>query len=308
MRRLKLLLITRDFSKWVHTEPFYLANELSTITDLHIWHQPGNIHNILKDIPFVPDFILIYLYGSAAEFSPPISGLDTLVIPYGIYVEDLHNITDLREGVKKDNIKHIFACYRNAFLDYYPDLADKMKWLPHHVNINIFKDYRLKKDIKMLMMGAVHDGLYPLRHKILQTYSSNSDFVYHPHPGYRDINDNEEVLVKEKYAKELNRAQLFFTDGTFFRYPVLKYLEVLACNTLLLAPDLPELYDLGFRSEKNYVAINEINFVEKAEFYLKNSKERERIAKNGYKLIQKRHTTNIRAKELRDMIIKILEE
>jgi hypothetical protein len=197
MRKHKLLLIIRDFSKWLHTEPFSLANELSSITDLHVWHQPGNIHEILKNIPFVPDFILIYLYGSAPAFSPTISGLDTLEVPYGIYVEDLHNITDLQESVKKDNIKHIFACYRDPFHNYYPNLAGKMKWLPHHVNSNIFRDYQLKKDIKMLMMGAVHDGLYPLRYKILQSFSSNSDFVYHHHPGYRDINENEEVFVKE---------------------------------------------------------------------------------------------------------------
>ncbi|MED1472279.1 glycosyltransferase [Bacillus salipaludis] len=307
MSRIKLLVIIRDFSKWVDPEHYYLTKEMSNITDIVFWHQPGNIHDILKQIEFVPDFILIFFYASDPGISPPISGLDTLEIPFGVYLQDLHNLNDVEQNILKDNVKHIFASYRDYFYKNFPNLVDRMKWLPHSVNINIFKDYGLnEKDIKMLMMGAVIEYYYPLRYKILQTFSNHPDFVYHQHPGYRDIDYGHE-FVREKYAFEINRAQLFLTCDSIYKYPLLKYMEVLACNTLLLAPESPELYDLGFRSEENFVAINENNFVEKVQYYLNNPEERKRIAKNGYNLVRNRHTTKIRAKELESMIRGILE-
>jgi spore maturation protein CgeB len=105
---------------------------------------------------------------------------------------------------------------------------------------------------------------------------------------------------------EINRAKIFFTCDSIYKYPVNKYFEVLACKTLLLASDSPELYDLGFRSGDNFVAINKHDFLEKAEYYLRNDDERKRIANNGYMLVRKRHSTATRAKELTKMIIKIL--
>ncbi|HYK72422.1 MAG TPA: glycosyltransferase [Pseudoneobacillus sp.] len=306
MNKLKLLLISKDFSQWIHTERYYLQKELSHITDLVVWHEQGNIHHILNKIKFVPDFILIYLYGS--RNCPSITGLDTLDIPYGVYVEDVHSLKDFPNSVNENNIKHIFNCYRDAFIKKYPQFTDKMIWFPHHVNLNLFKDLGNPKDIPMLMMGAVNKHYYPLRYRILRMLSEHQDFVYHRHPGYRNISDKEGKFVREKYVMEINRAKIFFTCDSIFKYPVKKYYEVLACKTLLLAPDSKELYDLGFRDGENFVAINKHDFLEKAEYYLRNEQERERIANNGYNLVREKHSTQIRAKGLITIIEKVLNK
>jgi glycosyltransferase involved in cell wall biosynthesis len=297
-------MISKDFSQWVHIERSGLQKELSLTTDLEVWHRPGNIHNILKQIRFVPDFIFIYIYGSAN--CPDITGLETLKIPYGIYLEDLHRLEKFQSTVRKNNIKHIFNCYRDTFNKNYPQFQDRMIWLPHHVDLHLFKELDQSKDISMLMMGAVNQKYYPLRHKIVETLSGNPDFVYHPHPGYRNVKDDEGLFVREKYVEEINRAKLFFTCDSIFKYPVNKYFEVLACNTLLLASDSPELRDLGFLPGENFVAINEHNFLEKAEYYLQNDQERKRISLNGYNMVRSKHSTEIRAKELVAAIESIL--
>ncbi|OAT79719.1 hypothetical protein A6P54_16635 [Bacillus sp. MKU004] len=304
MSKIKLLLISKDFSGWIHTERSGLQKELSFITDLEVWHQPGNIHHILKQIRFVPDFIYIYVCGSAN--CPRITGLDSLKIPYGIYVEDLHWLKRFQSTVRKNNITHIFNCYRDAFHKTYPKLSDRMIWLPHHVDLNLFHDLEHPKDIPMLMMGAINPKYYPLRHKIVKTLSGSPDFLYHPHPGYRNVKDNEGLMVRENYVKEINRAKLFFTCDSIYKYPVKKYFEVLACNTLLLASDSPELHDLGFRAGENFVAINEHDFHEKAEYYLQNEEERKRISRNGYNMVRVKHSTEVRAKELVTFIGSIL--
>lgn len=293
---LKLLLVIKDFSNWLHVERYRLQLALAGLTDLEVWHEPGNIHDIVKKIRFKPDFILLYLYGSIN--APRATGLDTLKIPYGVYVQDLHSLKNLHDQIVKNNIRYIFNCYRDMFLNVYPQFADRMIWIPHHVDLSVYRDYGLKKEIPMLMMGAVNPVTYPLRHKMLRALAGRKDFVFHAHPGYRNIGAHEGKFVREKYAMEINRAKLFLTCDSIYQYPVAKYFEVPACRTLLLAPDSPELYDLGFRAGEHFVAINEKDFLEKAKYYASHDEERQAIADNGFRLVRTRHSTAARAKEL----------
>lgn len=205
--------------------------------------------------------------------------------------------------MKENNVKHIFVVYRDAFYRRFPEFSDRVKWFPHFVNTDIFKDYGLKKDIDWLMMGKLA-FYYPLRVSMYETMKDMPGFVYHKHPGYRDVNDNEEteVFVGERYAREINRAKMFLTDGTYHDYPIIKYYEVLACKTLLLAPASQELADLGFIPGVHFVAVNEDNFLERALYYLKHEEERQKIAEQGYRMVHEKHSVAVRAAQLGDMI------
>ncbi len=210
--------------------------------------------------------------------------------------------------MKRDNVQHIFSTCRDAFPKYYPGFSDKVKWFPHHVNTEIFKDYGQKKEIDILLMGATNSYYYPLRHKILLAYGNKKNFVYHPHPGYKNLNEEQSksVFVKERYAREINRAKLFFTCTSIYGYTVKKYFEVLACNTLLLAPCSEEILDLGLLPGVHFVEIDEKNFMDKADYYLKNDKEREEISRNGYNLVHSMHSTSKRIQQLIEMIQEIV--
>lgn len=63
MAKLKLLVTTGDFSKFLARDVHYLLEELEKITDLTIWYTAGNIHDVLSQLDFTPDFILINEYG-----------------------------------------------------------------------------------------------------------------------------------------------------------------------------------------------------------------------------------------------------
>lgn len=223
---------------------------------------------------------------------------------------DVHHYFKQRQkDLQKDNVKHIFSYYRDNFVAFYPKLKDRMIWLPYHVNTKVFRDYKFEKTIDMLMMGDISKQLYPLRNKIYHTLKADHRFVYHEHPGYRNFDDNEEnVFVGLNYAKEINRAKIFFTCDSVFNYPVSKYYQVLASNTLLLASESNELKDLGFVDGENFIAITEHNFVGKANYYLNNEPERLRIAKNGYEMVHQKHTTSMRAQQLVDHIKKIINQ
>jgi len=77
----------------------------------------------------------------------------------------------------------------------------------------------------------------------------------------------------------------------------MKYFEVPGCYTLLIAEEIPDLVELGFKDGVHYVAADQSNFYDKALYYLKHDKERKKIALAGYKFIHQHHTHHARAQQ-----------
>ncbi len=297
---LNVLFIAEDTSRLLNKTYYYLEKELAKNVNLLIWRKPGHIQSILSKIKQKPDFILL-LNDIDRNFYPVIEGLFSINIPVGLFVNDVHRFTKIRKSyVIKQKIPYLFTVSRDTFLKLYPDFQHKMIWSPHFVQPDIFRDYKQKKDIDLLLMGAVND-YYPLRQKILAAYKGDPSFVYHQHPGYKPISgkkEGAEYLIEQRYAQEINRASIFFTCPSIYNYPVMKYFEALAAKSLLLAPTFPELEDLGFQPGKHFVSIDATNFQEKASYYLLKDKERQKITEQGYRFIHQTHTVQKRVKEL----------
>ncbi|MCL6547536.1 MAG: glycosyltransferase [Alicyclobacillus sp.] len=187
-------------------------------------------------------------------------------------------------------------------------ISNLMRWLPHWANTEVYRDYGLPKDIDLLLMGATTGWVYPLRLRMLETLSGRAGFVHHPHPGYQRFSpaEREQVYIGERYAREINRAKIFLTCDSVFHYPLMKYFEVPACNTLLFAPGSREVEDLGFIPGQHFVAIDEHDFLDKIDYYLAHPDERDRIARQGCELVHARHSLAVRARELVHMIEDIL--
>lgn len=301
------MVTTGDFSRHLTPNFHNLLQELRRRVELTVWHHSGDINTIMEASNSRPDFILINEYGETN--SPDITGLDRCQTPCGVLLHDLHYaIAARRKMLEQNKVKHIFTLYRDKFYEWYPQYWDKVHWLPHQIDPGVFKDYGQDKEIDCLMMGAVHAGVYPLRTLILNTMRDTPGFVYHQHPGYRNFSDQEagEAMIWENYAREINRARLFVTCYSRYAYPLAKYLEVLACNTLLLAPASREIEELGLIPGTHFAAINDTDFKEKIRYYLEHDRERERIARQGHDLVHSRHTTGQRVTQLLDIIRTIL--
>lgn len=306
---LHVLFIAEDTSSQLNKNFNYLEQELTSLVNVTIWRKPGHISYILKQLDISPDFILL-LNDIDKQMSPMIKGLSNIDIPTGLFVNDVHRFTNLRRNyIAKNNIPYLFTVVRDKFIETYPEFKNKMEWFPHFVNIELCKDYQLKKDINLLMMGAVND-FYPLRQKIMKSYEGNADFVYHSHPGYRNFSEKEESqnFIGQMYAKEINRAKILFSCPSILNYPVIKYFEALACKTLLLAPTFKELEDLGFIPGFHFVPIDENNFKEKAAYFLENETQRQKIVEQGYNFVHQRHTVKLRTEQLVGKIESILSK
>ncbi|MBN8207254.1 glycosyltransferase family 1 protein [Bacillus sp. NTK071] len=306
MARVKLLFITKDHTFHIEKSSVYLIEELKKLTDLTVWSMDGNINEIVSQIGERPDFILLNDY--KPDYCPEITGLQEVGIPYGLIMHDLqYKMHQRRRFIKRENVQHIFVNYRTAFEKWYPAYINRMIWFPHHVPRSIYKNHHLSRDNNYVMIGAIYKELYPLRVAILNKYHNHPDFTYFPHPGYHAMDHSKRgYKVGVDYSKELNNAKIFFTCDSNYHFPLLKYFEVLACGTLLLASGSEELRELGFIDGKTYVEINQSNFAEKAKYYLDNEEERITIAKRGEELIRERHSTEIRAQELIAHITKII--
>lgn len=303
MDRLKVLFLTCDFSQYVQRSFHHFARALAEFVDLTVWHEPGHIRDITDRLPERPDYALL---NDPHQFhAPPVDGLADLDVPLGVIMHDPHYFMDRRKAFyRQPNVRHIFTIYRDPFLRWYPEFVDRMRWLPHFADTSVFRDDRSERDIDILLLGHTSRLFYPLRRLMLDRMKDRRGFHYEAHPGYRNFAPEEEqrLLVNESYARAINRAKIFLTCDSVLHYPLRKYYEVLACRTLLLAPASSELADLGFIPGTHFVDVTAHDFEAKADEYLRNEAERERIADAGYRFVRERHTVRHRAKQFADEI------
>ncbi|MFO7316899.1 MAG: glycosyltransferase [Bacilli bacterium] len=320
-KKLKILILIRPFTKKFpkHKNKFEMIRAIEKYAEVQYWYKDGNIHDILKEIPFKPDFIFHYDIGWGYVLAPRISGLGEVDIPKGCYLYDAHySPGERRKYFDQTKMDLIFSASKSTFLKTYGRFKDKFRFFPFSIDPTVFKDWQLEKDIDFLLMGQLYDrtkktgyqtmtpkGRYPFREAVLEKMRGMEGFVFHPHPGH---NAPESALLNEKYAQELNRSKMFFTCGSVLKYPVFKYFEAPACKTLLLAEPVPDILELGFKDGENFVACSQSDFYEKAMYYLKNEEERKRITENGYQFIHTRHTNDVRAKEFVDEVQKFIQK
>ena len=309
MRKLKILYSTNETSNNVIRYGDFFKQEVMNRHDVEVLclQEEANIKDVINRLNFTPDFIFF----DDVVWNKPLHDLKYVNIPKGILFWDIQKDQEkFRRFVYENDIDIIFSFYRDAFKTFYPELLYKFRWLPNHVNIEEFKDYQLDKEIDFLLMGSIHEYTYPLRYKIAMGMNGYPGFVHHQHPGYRDYDQKEEAksLVGKYFSMEINKAKMFFTDDSRYKFPIAKYFEVPASKTLLLASGSKELEDLGFIDGETFVEINEDNYLDKALYYLEHEEERNAITERGYQMVRKKHTTTIRAEQFIEYIKDYLKD
>ena len=76
-----------------------------------------------------------------------------------------------------------FTRYKNIY-KYHPHLKNSIvHWLPHNIDNNIFYDYGLEKKIEALLIGRVHETVYPIRFQINRQLKNKKYFKRVKRPG-----------------------------------------------------------------------------------------------------------------------------
>ncbi|MCP3683532.1 MAG: hypothetical protein GY861_12665 [bacterium] len=154
-----------------------------------------------------------------------------------------------REWTKKEIVEsnsELVVCHHlNDIPKYRGKLPPKFKLVnvPHCAEKRIFKNYELKKDIDVLLVGVRSKRFYPLRNKIFKGVlpilkSKDYRVGHHKHPGYKlkglDAINRQVV----EYAKAINRAKIVVTCSSVYKYALAKYVEIPMCRSVLCG-DIP---------------------------------------------------------------------
>lgn len=229
--------------------------------------------------------------------------------PKVLLIADLHFAPHRNmRCIEKSNFDLVLFVYKwwmEWWQKHHP--TQSVGWLPHSVETRIFKEYNQPKTYDVVCSGESSDA-YPLRALLTETYlQSNLRFSRHSHPRMELNRDTlgsniTNKCVRENYARFLNASLLFAFCSSIYNYPLAKYFEGMAAETLCLAPTPRDAADLHFKSGENFVEISETDFLQKTRYYLSNDLERLQIIKNARSLVEREHSTIIRTQQFRKFL------
>jgi len=220
---------------------------------------------------------------------------NSIKIPKAAMLEDQHSSNNLAQvqDMIRDNW---IVLHRYKFKKFHTDLHNYLKciWFPHSVNVNIFRDYKYKKEYDILQTGAIYK-VYETRNFMINKFKDDPRYKIIERP---KENTKVQWPTRRDYSKELNKAYMNICCGSVYQYPVMKYFEIPASNSVIFGDWFDELGDLGFERYVSMLPIDKTDINTQVDILLKNKDKLLEIASNGYNLIHERHTNEIRVKEL----------
>lgn len=116
-----------------------------------------------------------------------------------------------------------------------------------------------------------------------------------------DEEKREKFKVGDEYIKTIQQCKIMITStDKMYGYPVKKFFEGAMTGCLVLSDEPFLAKKLGFVDGETYVKINKDNWKEKVLYYLEHEDERNIIIKKARNNFLKKHTNQIRVKNLVD--------
>jgi len=245
------------------------------------------------------DFDLILTYG--LKYTEPFIGIGDINIPKAHIAVDY--FPDSTSGTYDRNHKMFKRDKYDLYFGVVGDIVrnlernkicTKAHLLPFSIDTNIYQKINCDKTNDVLAVFTTNDKTYPFRTKIKKMVSS-----------LKDLKTYTGKVQHRTYIKMINQSKLCITSNNKFKSLSIKYSEVLACGSFLLA-DLPEDFnELGYLNGLHLILYSGINDLkDKIYFYLKHSNTREQIAQQGMEFVRKNHNNQIRVQQMTEIIKK----
>jgi spore maturation protein CgeB len=262
-----------------------------------------------------PDVILV------DSHFPPVAtwrNLEAIAVPKAMVISDPHHM--LRQKLMYAQEKRVDTVFIDYLITTKTTIFKKwrmknkipVRWLPHSVNTDVFRSYGPDRKYDVISAGNIDRTTYPLRNYLREIFRKQEDLVFamprHPLQDLREGRDFNRLLIRERYARFLADSKLFAFGSSIYNYPLMKYFEGMACETLVVAPLPNDAEQLGFAAGENVVRIDAKNCVDQVRYFLRNEEERREMTENGRKLMNERHSSRIRAQQLSGYLEEISKE
>ena len=172
------------------------------------------------------------------------------------------------------------------------NLCDKNYLLPFSVDIQTYKKADVHKIIDVMAVFSNASTAYPNRKKIQK--------IVERMKGIKAVTRKFKHL---DHVNIINLSKIIITSNNLWNSLSMRYTEVLACSGFLMADKPEDLKRFGYVDGRHLVIYKDLDdMVDKIHYYLNHETERERIGRNGMKLILEKHTTDIRVKEFTEIV------
>ena len=214
---------------------------------------------------------------------------DILKVHYcGDYYGEME-VSDYNKHFEKVGYDLIFvpqSQYLRRFQKY--GVGGQHIFLPYSVDISTYYNQHLNKNFDVIALLTRNEKC----RKRLRVFITRLD-----------VRTSIQKVHFDPYVEKINEAKIFVTCNEKAKNLAWKYTEVLACGTLLMA-DKPEDFDkLGFKDGEHLILYDGLKDLgTKIEYFLKHDREREKIADNGMRFVQKYHSNKVRIKQLMEIL------
>lgn len=222
-----------------------------------------------------------------------------------IRYNEMYNFVETLNEIEKSNADIVIChhendmkTYESYYSNYHGQKNKNVKFyhIPHCTEKTIFKDYKQKKDIDILLAGKISgknslkEQHYPLRlrfQKLIPELSKRFKVHEYNHVGY-NITDADKNHSQIEFAKIINRAKICLTCSGLPKSRFGKYIEIPSCNSVV-AGDIPDQDQDDFKKFVIEINVNmsDEEIIDKISYYLNNQAEFKKIQKNGFDWSQK---------------------
>lgn len=174
-----------------------------------------------------------------------VSGLAGCAIPTLTSFNEAFDVSKVTRYVEENRLAGVVFHHEND-LPRYPHLRAQgvlTAHVPHCASEAVYRDYELEKDIDILVAGNLNRDYYPFRVRLRDLAwrvlrKRGYRVVVLHHPGYV-LPARPGSIVREDFARMMNRSKLVVTCSMRYRYALGKYSEIGLCRSLAMA-DCPD--------------------------------------------------------------------
>ena len=227
---------------------------------------------------FIPDRIVLF----DSSNPPRVLGLESSPVPTIVHLVDVHIHRSWHRLWAGAFDYGLIAM--KGYMHLFPPGADTppMEWFPLWT-FEVGPTPDAPRAVAASFRGTI-GGTHPKRLDFLSSVNAQTPVDFGSGP-FRDLYGRSKIILNDCISDDLNW----------------RVFEALASGAMLLTPRVsPETLELFPEGEAlvTYEAHNAADAAAKIEFYLRNSSERLRIARNGYSKVQELHTARHRAEAL----------
>ena len=255
------------------------------------WNNDKSVDENLKDNKFTPDLIVGY--------KPlDITGFADSVYKKCVRYNEMYDEEWTLKEINKSAADIVVCHHKNDWEEWKDRKFHKpivFINIPHCAEHTVFKDYHLKKETDILLVGAINVNTklgshYPLRQKmvdVLMTMSEEYNTRIFQHPGY-DLPAADTDQYAIDFAKAMNSSKICVTCSGRPRSRFGKYVEI-PMSRSAIAADIPNETQDFFRQFVIEINLEDSNeqIILKLKKYLDDETKLKEITDRGHMLSKK---------------------